>query len=135
MRERISRVEEEARFPDAPGGRAREVPCARRGERAMSHEYFFELLVEEIPAWMLPHPALRESLEQIYRNDFGIETDALVTVGATPRRIWFRLAGLPEKQADRRVEVKGPPVKAAFDASGGPTPALQGFLKKNGSTI
>ena len=91
-------------------------------------EYFFELLTEEIPAWM--HDAaqntLREKLSAFASN---------VTVTTTPRRIIFMLAQLPDKEPDREQEVKGPPKKAAYDASGNPTQALNGFLKKNNATI
>lgn len=101
----------------------------------MSHEYFFELLVEEIPAWMLPHQGLRDALEQLCKGELGIDPATSVTIGATPRRLFFRLAGLPEKQPDRRLEVKGPPIRACFDDKGEPTQALQGFLKKNSATM
>lgn len=101
----------------------------------MSHEYFFELLVEEIPAWMLPHPGLREGLEQLCRGELGVDPVSSITIGATPRRLFFRLAGLPEKQPDRRLEVKGPPIRSAFDEKGEPTQALQGFLRKNNATM
>src|SRR5207237_5442202 len=85
-------------------------------------------LTEEIPAWM--HDAaqntLRERLAEISGN---------VTVTTTPRRIIFFFPQLPDKEADRDQEVKGPPKKAAYDASGNPTQALNGFLKKNNATI
>jgi len=58
-----------------------------------------------------------------------------VCVNSTPRRIAFMLTKLPEREADREIEVKGPPKKAAYDASGNPTQALNGFLKKNNATI
>ncbi len=101
----------------------------------MSHEYVFELLIEEIPAWMLPHQGLREGLEQLCTGELGIDPATSVTIGATPRRLFFRLAGLPEKQPDRRLEVKGPPIRACFDDNGEPTQALQGFLRKNNATM
>ena len=91
-------------------------------------EYFFELLTEEIPASM--HDAaqntLRERLAAIAEN---------VTITTTPRRIIFFLPQLPDKEPDREQEVKGPPKKAAYDASGNPTAALNGFLKKNNASI
>jgi len=91
-------------------------------------EYFFELLTEEIPAWM--HDAaqntLREKLAPMGEN---------VTITTTPRRIIFFLPQLADKEPDREQEVKGPPKKAAFDASGNPTQALNGFLKKNNASV
>lgn len=50
---------------------------------------------------------------------------------ATPRRLAVVLTGLPEQQADRTEEVKGPPVKAAFK-NGELTKAGTGFAKKQG---
>jgi glycyl-tRNA synthetase beta chain len=89
-------------------------------------EYFFELLVEEIPAWMhdAAHQTLRERLAQIAPAEN-------ITINSTPRRLSFFLSNLQVKEEDRELEVKGPPKKSAYDASGKPTQALQGFLKKN----
>lgn len=95
-------------------------------------EYFFELLTEEIPAWM--HDAAQATLQQQLAKlcePFG--KDVAITVNSTPRRIAFMLGNLPERESDREEEVKGPPRKAAFDAEGKPTKALEGFLKKNGA--
>jgi glycyl-tRNA synthetase beta chain len=98
-------------------------------------EYFFELLTEEIPAWM--HDAasaqLQASLAKIVES-LGGEASG-ICINMTTRRIVFYLARLPEKEADRELEVKGPPKKAAYDASGNPTQALLGFLKKNNAAI
>jgi glycyl-tRNA synthetase beta chain len=100
------------------------------------HEYFFEILLEEIPAWMLPHPTLEEKLREVYAA-IGIDPASLapgaIVVDATPRRLFFRLGGLPARQDDRREEVKGPPKKIAFAADGSPSQALAGFLRKNGA--
>ncbi len=89
-------------------------------------EYFFELVAEEIPAWMhdSAQATLRERLAQITAAEN-------ITINSTPRRISFLLTNLPVKEEDREQEVKGPPKKTAYDASGKPTQALQGFLKKN----
>src|SRR6266576_439389 len=91
-------------------------------------EYFFELLTEEIPAWMhnAAQNTLREKLSAFGEN---------VTVTTTPRRIIFFLPQLTEREPDRMQEVKGPPKKAAYDADGNPTQALNGFLKKNNAAI
>jgi glycyl-tRNA synthetase beta chain len=58
-----------------------------------------------------------------------------VVVNSTPRRIIFFLSHIPLRESDRDEEVKGPPVKAAYDAEGKPTQALNGFLKKNNAAI
>ena len=93
-------------------------------------EYFFELLAEEIPAWMhdAAQAALKEKLTQF-------TADKNVSVNTTPRRIAIFLSDLQVKEEDREQEVKGPPKKSAYDASGNPTKALQGFLKKNNAAV
>jgi glycyl-tRNA synthetase beta chain len=101
-------------------------------------EYFFELLTEEIPAWM--HDAAQATLLQQLTKltlDLGEQPDDRnpVVVNSTPRRIIFFLSHIPLRENDRDEEVKGPPVKAAYDAEGKPTQALNGFLKKNNATL
>ncbi len=101
-------------------------------------EYFFELLTEEIPAWM--HTAAQATLlQQLTKltQDLGEPPDDRnpVVVNSTPRRIIFFLSRIPLRESDREEEVKGPPVKAAYDAEGKPTQALNGFLKKNNATL
>lgn len=48
---------------------------------------------------------------------------------ATPRRLAILLKDLPIKQADQSVERKGPSKAAAFDDSGNPTKAVEGFAR------
>ena len=98
-------------------------------------DYVFELLTEEIPAWMheSAQATLQQALAKLVRDLGGDEKTPLVN--STPRRISFFLPNLPEREADRDEEVKGPPARAAYDAAGQPTPALLGFLKKNGAAI
>jgi glycyl-tRNA synthetase beta chain len=101
-------------------------------------EYFFELLTEEIPAWM--HEAAQATLLQQLTKltlDLGEPPDDRnpVVVNSTPRRIIFFLSQIPLRESDREEEVKGPPAKAAYDAEGKPTPALNGFLKKNNAAV
>jgi len=85
-------------------------------------EYFFELLTEEIPAWM--HDAAQTSLRQQLSE---IIPSADVYVSSTPRRLIFFLSKLPLRENDREEEVKGPPRKAGEQA-------LHGFLKKNNAS-
>jgi glycyl-tRNA synthetase beta chain len=85
-------------------------------------EYFFELLTEEIPAWM--HDAVQSTLRQQLTE---VAPGAEVFVSSTPRRIVFFLSKLPLRENDREEEVKGPPRKAGEQA-------VQGFLKKNNAT-
>lgn len=103
----------------------------------MNGEYFFELLAEEIPAWMLRSRlhGLEQELRAFYQAHVGAQSrPESVEVDATSRRFFFVIRDLPEKQHERVEEVKGPPRRIAFDSFGKPTPALLGFLKKNGLT-
>ena len=96
-------------------------------------EYFFELLTEEIPAWMLQThfiAPVQTALTSLTEELGG----GAVKVDATSRRLIVFLRDLPTREADRELEVKGPPKKSAYDASGNPTPALHGFLKKQGAS-
>ena len=86
-------------------------------------EYFFELLTEEIPAWM--HDAAQATLRAQLSEAFPA---AEVFVTSTPRRIVFFLKNLPLREEDREEEVKGPPRSAGEKALGG-------FLKKNNATM
>jgi glycyl-tRNA synthetase beta chain len=97
-------------------------------------EYYFELLAEEIPAWMhdAAQAAIFQQLSAIV-TDLGGNAET-VRITSTPRRIVALLANVPEREADRDEEVKGPPRKAAFDKDGKATAALSGFLKKNNAT-
>ncbi len=89
-------------------------------------EYLFELLTEEIPAWMFhaswTTPA-DAALEKLVAECGGgkWKTDA------TSRRLIIFLRDLPLREDDREQEVKGPPKKS-------PEAALQGFLKKQNAT-
>jgi len=54
---------------------------------------------------------------------------------ATPRRLAVRVRRLAERQPDRAVERRGPPLKAAFDAQGAPTQAALAFAKSCGVDV
>jgi len=96
-------------------------------------EYFFELLLEEIPAWMHDGAAatIQERLAKI-TSELGSGNSGVIT---TPRRVAFFIHELPSRESDRELEVKGPPKKNAFDDNRVATPALLGFLKKQNATI
>src|SRR5438132_2820110 len=97
-------------------------------------EYFFELLTEEIPAWM--HDAAQAALQQQLARlleEVGAP-GAPVSVTSTPRRFVLFLPNVPVRESDREEEIKGPPRRAAYDAKGEPTQALHGFLRKNNAT-
>ncbi|MBD1552889.1 glycine--tRNA ligase subunit beta [Pseudomonas typographi] len=51
---------------------------------------------------------------------------------AAPRRLAVLVQGLDTQQADRAINLDGPPIQAAFDADGNPTQAALGFARKCG---
>jgi glycyl-tRNA synthetase beta chain len=94
--------------------------------------FLCEIGTEEIPAGYLP-PAIvyiKKSFGERLKED-RVAFDA-VEVYATPRRIVILASGVASVQSEEEVELKGPSVKAAYDAEGKPTKALMGFLKGNG---
>lgn len=97
--------------------------------------FLLEIGSEEIPARFIP--TAMKHLEARVAQEF--ETNFLtwdnIRVVATPRRMALLVDGLSVRQPDRNVEIKGPPVKVAFDADGNPTPAAMGFSKKVGMPI
>ncbi|MBN2158187.1 MAG: glycine--tRNA ligase subunit beta [Spirochaetes bacterium] len=94
--------------------------------------FLLELGTEEVPAGYLP-PAI-DAARRIFEDSLkGNRIDFKeVAVYATPRRMAVLISGLAESQREEEVELKGPSVKAAYDAAGKPTRALEGFMKGNG---
>ena len=88
-------------------------------------DLLLELLSEEIPARMQAQAAKdlqRLVTEKLKALDLpATSSEAYVT----PRRLTLLVEGLPERQPDRTVEVKGPRV-------GAPEQALAGFLRSAG---
>jgi glycyl-tRNA synthetase beta chain len=67
-------------------------------------------------------------------DDAGL-THGTVESFATPRRLAVRVRRLVERQPDRAIEKRGPPVKAAFDAAGAPTAAALAFARGCGVAV
>jgi len=67
-------------------------------------------------------------------KDAGVTYKSLEAF-ATPRRLAVRVRKLIEQQPDRPLEKRGPPVKAAFDASGAPTQAALAFARGCGIEV
>lgn len=88
-------------------------------------EYFFELLTEEIPAWM--HGSFSTPVHAALEKLVTELGSGRIKLDATPRRLIIFLRDLPVREADREQELKGPPKKS-------PDAALQGFLKKQNAT-
>ena len=99
----------------------------------MDRELLIEIGVEELPAaWM---PALTRQLADTSAarlTELRIAPMAAVESYSTPRRLTARIGKIAERQEDLDETLSGPPVSAAFDAQGKPTPAALGFAKKQG---
>jgi glycyl-tRNA synthetase beta chain len=92
-----------------------------------------EILTEELPPKALARlaAAFADALvADLARDDF-LEADSQVRRFATPRRLAVQITQVREVAPDKAVELAGPSVKAGLDAQGNPTPALQGFARKN----
>ena len=94
----------------------------------------------EIGTEELPPKALR-SLAESFAANVTAELDAAglahgeVKWFAAPRRLALKVANLAASQPDREVEKRGPAVSAAFDASGNPSKAAEGWARGCGITV
>jgi glycyl-tRNA synthetase beta chain len=98
-------------------------------------DFLLEIGTEEIPAGFLP-PA-QEALGALAREGLAAARIGFGSVRtlATPRRLVLHVEGVAPRQADAVEEKVGPPVSAAFDASGNPTRAAEGFARTNGVAV
>ena len=102
----------------------------------MDRELLLEIGVEELPAGWLPSLTAQLSEKLASRlKEMRLAPDVPVESYATPRRLTARVGAMPERQEDLDETVSGPPVSAAFNASGEPTPAAIGFAKKQGVSV
>ena len=101
----------------------------------MSAELFLELGTEEIPAGFIPlalediQQQLSQALEQA-RISYGE-----IRTFATPRRLAISIQDVARLQQRQELEVTGPPARIAFDESGKPTKAAEGFARTNGVPV
>ena len=94
---------------------------------AGKRDFLVEIGTEELP------PKALRLLEEAFAGDL---TSGLAQAGlkhgelrsfATPRRLAVIVRRLAARQPDQKIERRGPPVNAAFDAEGLPTRAAQAF--------
>jgi len=102
---------------------------------AKSLPFLVEIGTEELPTKFLPQ-ALQdlEVLGQQLLSECRLSYQTLRTVG-TSRRLALLVDGVQTQQSSLLQEVIGPPKSAAFDASGEPTKAAQGFAKSQGVEV
>lgn len=101
----------------------------------MAEPLLLEIGCEELPASFVG-PALEELRAQAESGlrEARLGAGPARTIG-TPRRLALLVEGVAPRQEDRTLEVFGPPTAVAFDASGTPTPAAQGFAKRVGKPV
>lgn len=98
-------------------------------------DLLFEIGTEELPVDDVV--SLIAQVEAQARQALGAARLAYASLSVTgsPRRIVLRVEGLAPRQADEERVVKGPPVKAALTADGQPTPAAEGFARRQGVAV
>jgi glycyl-tRNA synthetase beta chain len=103
--------------------------------KAATRDFLVEIGTEELP------PKSLRALATAFADGIarGLDQAGLahkaVEKFATPRRLAVRVRRLVERQPDRAIERRGPPVKAAFDAQGAPTQAALAFAKSCGVEV
>jgi glycyl-tRNA synthetase len=95
----------------------------------------FEIGVEELPHTEVQRLAdvVRESVVAKLADTRLDHGD--IAVSSTPRRIVVTVAGVEPRERESQKTVRGPRANVAHDATGAPTPALQGFARKQGVDV
>lgn len=100
-----------------------------------AYDLLLEIGCEEIPSRFIPgvmEQLKKEAASLLEDNRLG---HGSIETWATPRRLVLQISELEHKQPDLVEKIKGPPVDRAYDETGKPTRALQGFLEGQGATI
>lgn len=98
-------------------------------------DYVLEVGTEEIPAKFMRGALVElQNLAVKKLKERRIKYESLRTMG-TPRRLVLFINGLAEKEEDLKEEVRGPAKRAAFDQTGQPTKAAQGFARAQGVPV
>ncbi len=100
-----------------------------------TQDFLVELGTEELP------PKALKKLSHAFTQGIiaGLDS-AQLSYGeyhsfAAPRRLALLIKGLEVAQPDQKLERRGPAVQAAFDATGNPTKAAEGFARSNGVSV
>lgn len=97
-------------------------------------------LLIELGGEELPPKALRKLMDA-FRDGIteGLQQHGLQHTGvkayASPRRLAVIVSSLDAQQADQSIEKRGPALNAAYDASGNPSKAAEGFARSCGVTF
>jgi glycyl-tRNA synthetase beta chain len=100
-----------------------------------TRELFLEIGCEEIPAGFIPRATAE--MEAIITKELALARLSFSEIKtlATPRRLALVVKGIPAVQPDAELTATGPSVKAAYDASGKPTKAAEGFARGQGVNV
>lgn len=85
---------------------------------------------KSLPSHPAPALQLSQGMEALLKK-LRLEHGGTKAFG-TPRRVSVVVRQLATAQPDVSEELRGPPAAKAFDASGSPTKALEGFCRRNG---
>ncbi len=121
----------------APSQKTREQVrgSSPRKPTVTSLPFLLEIGTEEIPTKFLPQ-ALQDlgALGEQLLSECRLSYQNLRTIG-TSRRLALLVDDVQTRQSSLTQEIIGPPKSAAFDASGAPTKAAQGFAKSQGVSV
>jgi len=108
----------------------------RPRQNTMYRELLIEIGCEELPASWLP-PLIRQIGGRVGVELAAARLDCPTAPESygTPRRLAVWVARVASRQTDLEETLTGPPVTAAFDPAGRPTPAALGFARKNGVEV
>jgi glycyl-tRNA synthetase beta chain len=101
----------------------------------VSADFLVEIGTEELPPLALPE--LESAFAEGVRTGLAGASLAHGSIEsfATPRRLAVLVRELAARQPDQEVKRRGPPVSAAFDASGAPTRAATAFAESCGVAV
>ena len=95
----------------------------------------FELGTEELPPLALKRLSEALAEEFVKGLDAAGLTHGEIVAYCTPRRLAVLVRDCAAAQPDRIVERRGPALNTAFDGSGTPTKAAEGFARSCGTTV
>lgn len=101
----------------------------------MSNNFLLEIGIEELPAKFAPGAVSQMESHALKKLSELRLPYKSVKAYITPRRLTLYVEDLAEKQEDISEEAKGPAQKAAYDAEGNPTKAVQGFARGQGVDV
>ena len=101
----------------------------------MERDLILEIGTEEIPSRFMPQ--VLKDISQFAEEEFAEQRlpHGRTEVMGTPRRLVLFVHSVAENQEDLSEEYKGPAWKSAFDGSGNPTRAAEGFAKSKGLAV